>query len=104
LIIDDWTVHGMRDKKFTKPMTSGWHEIKVAHFENSHGAGLEFTYIGPDTENKKVYLKAKHDDGHKKTSGRNLGWVGRHFFFNYNPGPAGYDIEGIAPNVTKGIT
>ena len=53
LIIDNDGLHGMREKKSTLTLTEGFHPICIEFFENRGGAGLIFSYQGPDF-NKRV--------------------------------------------------
>jgi len=44
--------HGMRKKKGTKSMSEGLTAVRIVYFEKGGGAGMNFKFKGPDTDDK----------------------------------------------------
>lgn len=60
-IVNNWGIHGNRERKGTLNLKPGWHDFKAKHFENAGGASMVVSWKGPDTGNKKALLKGHHD-------------------------------------------
>ena len=60
-LVDNWGLHGAREKGGSIELRAGWHDFKAIHFENKGGAVMIVSYKGPDTENKKKLLEGNHD-------------------------------------------
>jgi len=48
--------HGMRLKEGKRTLTAGKHEFWAEMFEGGGGAGMEFYYSGPDTDQKRIIV------------------------------------------------
>ena len=52
-VVENWGLHGRRERRGSVELKHGWHDFKATHFENGGGANMIVMYQGPDTENKK---------------------------------------------------
>ena len=39
-IVDNWGLHGSREKTGTIKLEAGWHDVRAIHFENAGGASM----------------------------------------------------------------
>ena len=60
-IVDNWGLHGAREKSGTITLGKGWHDINVEMFENAGGASCTAHYMGPDTGGQQNLIYAWHD-------------------------------------------
>ena len=65
-IVDNWGLHGAREKKGRIFLKEGYHDFRATHFENAGGASMIVTYIGPDTEDKPILLTGFHGEDDDK--------------------------------------
>lgn len=61
MLVDNWGLHGRREKSGTVELKEGWHDFKATHFENAGGANMVVSYKGPDTDEKKELLEGNHE-------------------------------------------
>jgi len=59
-VVENWGLHGARERRGRADLTKGWHEFKATHFENGGGASMVVHYQGPDTDNKKELIEGSH--------------------------------------------
>jgi hypothetical protein len=77
-------LHGMRERSGSASLDTGNHHIRIEMFENGGGAGCEFRYKGPDSEDKKVIVPKS---ALLKTAGEppimdpDAGLLEEHFYF-----------------------
>jgi hypothetical protein len=57
-LVDDDGLHGMVKRCGTTYLTNGAHSAYIAGFQAGGGVGMEFTYAGPDTAGKEVFVRA----------------------------------------------
>jgi len=53
-VVDNPGWHGMRSRGSWQNIGSGSHEFAAEYFEGGGGAGMEFDYQGPDTNNRRI--------------------------------------------------
>ena len=64
LIINNDGLHGMIRRTGTKPLSAGWHQIRIEFFERGGGAGLIATVAGPSlTETSLGDSLISHESG-----------------------------------------
>jgi hypothetical protein len=51
-VVDNNGLHGMKAKEGLKSLTPGNHPLRLEFFEKGGGAGMQFQFKGPDTNNK----------------------------------------------------
>ena len=62
LMVDNWGLHGARDRSGHVDLHQGIHSIKVSFFENFGGANLIATYAGPDTKGERSLIEGYHEE------------------------------------------
>ena len=61
LVVDNWGLHGMKEKSGSHKLNKGYHDIKVEFYQNGGGAGCIANYDGPDTAGNKKLLHGWHE-------------------------------------------
>ena len=61
LVVDSWSLHGMKEVKGTIKLVKGYHDIKVEMYQNGGGAGCIAKYDGPDTAGNNKLITGWHD-------------------------------------------
>jgi len=56
LLVDNNGLHGMRTRSGKKWLSTGFHRLRVEHFERGGGAGMVLEYLGGDTLNQKKIM------------------------------------------------
>ena len=87
-VVENWGLHGARERRGYVELKHGWHDFKATHFENAGGASMIVQYQGPDTQNKKQLLEGDHDgkiEQPKKVelAKYNDGFRAEYFFFSF---------------------
>ena len=59
-VVENWGLHGTRWITGEARLPKGYHDIKVAMFENGGGASAYAQYKGPDTKNEWVFVHGYH--------------------------------------------
>ena len=62
MIVDNWGLHGAREKKGRIHLKAGHHDFKTTFFDNAGGASMVVSYQGPDTDEKIVILEGFHGE------------------------------------------
>ena len=62
LVVDNWGLHGPKQKQGKFFLKQGVHDVRVTFFENAGGAYLTFRYNGPDTDGKTQFVKGWHEE------------------------------------------
>ena len=62
VIVDNWGLHGVREKSGKIVLHQGVHSINVDFFENFGGAYLTAEYSGPDTKGEKALVEGWHKE------------------------------------------
>ena len=103
-IVENWGLHGARERRGAVELKHGWHDFRALHFENGGGASMIVSYQGPDTHNKKKLLEGDHDgkiEQPKPLESFEKGFQANYFFFNHGTGQGGYKTDGKKPDLTK---
>ena len=108
MLVDNWGLHGAREKRGTVELKSGWHDFKATHFENAGGASMVVNWQGPDTNNRRKLLQGSHEgkieqekEGPKEDKFED-GFKAEYFFFKHNTNSKGYNIKAKQPDLVKG--
>jgi len=113
-IVNNWGLHGAREKKGRIYLKEGWHNFKSTMFENAGGASMIVRYSGPDTKNKMELLTGAHDS--KKEEDEKIlkkekkvskaaepvddnGFIAKYWFFEKGTDQNGYKTEGTQPSL-----
>eukprot|EP00971_Amphidinium_carterae_P060784 1202962-Amphidinium_carterae.1 len=104
-LIDNDYPHGMVEKSGTIALTPGKHSILLEFWERSGGAGMIFSYSGPDTGNVKevVPSSALSEDGPTTTTTTPPGLLAE-FFYSVGITSSSErmpDLSGQTPDVTR---
>ena len=62
LVVDNWGLHGPREKMGKMFLKQGIHDVRVNFYENAGGAYLTFRYNGPDTDGKTEFVEGWHKE------------------------------------------
>jgi hypothetical protein len=114
-IVDNWGLHGSREKKGRIHLKAGFHDFRASHFENAGGASMIVTYIGPDTEDKPILLEGFHDEVDDQPPMKEApeacegdeegiyspGFIASYWFFERGTNFDGYKTENVEPNLVK---
>ena len=60
-IVENWGLHGRRERKGTIKLNKGYADLKVEFFQNGGGANCIVNYKGPDTADTQKILEGWHD-------------------------------------------
>jgi len=108
-VVENWGLHGRRQKAGTVDLKTGWHDFKATHFENAGGASMIVSWKGPDTNNRKKLLEGSHEGKiEQEKEGPNEdkypdGFKASYWFFNFNTNSKGYKTEGKTPDLVKAV-
>ena len=114
-IVDNWGLHGAREKKGRIFLKTGHHDFRATHFENAGGASMIVTYIGPDTEEKPVLVEGFHGEEDDKAPPKpdpkacdgddegiyQAGFIASYWFFEKGTNWDGYKTDQVEPNLVK---
>ena len=60
LVVDNWGLHGPREKTGKVFLKEGLHDVRINFYENAGGAYLTFKYNGPDTNGQSKLVEGWH--------------------------------------------
>ena len=60
-VVENWGLHGRRERKGTIKLNKGYHDIFVEFFQNYGGANCIVKYKGPDTAGNQKLVEGYHD-------------------------------------------
>jgi hypothetical protein len=61
IAVEDWGLHGARDKTGTVILSKGYHDVKIEFFQAGGGASIVVKYKGSDTAGNGKLLLGYHD-------------------------------------------